>query len=319
MKLKRVLSFGAAAALAVCLSVPVMAESTPGEQIANVTENPGATMKEVGTAVAAMTSVYQNSQEAVEIPASVTDQALRYFDMAEEKYAEGDTSVMAKGQDLGVTWRCDTGASVEVTSHTYGTDNGVVTVVAEAVGAESAYGYSLTVQLDSSMNYTEYTVTEKNGDVAFESTAKVKAYLSDNGYEKIVTFWVPHFTTYILTPVTGNTGSTESTSASTSAPVTSAPVADDGIVYYTCPACGYHNWTATEEGYRCDSCGYIESQKQLSGYGNVKGVYSPKTGTENPIKATGSDMSHVAIVVVALAVAAACGMGYAAKKSGKAE
>ena len=67
MKLKRVLSFGAAAALAVCLSVPVMAESTPGEQIANVTEKPGATMEEVGTAVAAMTSVYQNSQEAVEI------------------------------------------------------------------------------------------------------------------------------------------------------------------------------------------------------------------------------------------------------------
>lgn len=318
MKLKRVLSFGAAAALAVCLSVPVMAESTPGEQIANVTEKPGATMEEVGTAVAAMTSVYQNSQEAVEIPASVTDQALRYFDMAEEKYAEGDTSVMAKGQNLGVTWRCDTGASVKVTSHTYGTDNGVVTVVAEAVG-ESAYGYSLTVQLDPSMNYTEYTVTEENGDVAFESTAKVKTYLSDNGYKKIVTFWVPHFTTYILTPVAGNTGSTESTSASTSAPVTSAPVADDGIVYYTCPACGYHNWTATEEGYRCDNCGYIESQKQLSGYGNVKGVYSPKTGTENPIKATGSDMSHVAIVVVALAVAAACGMGYAAKKSGKAE
>ena len=90
-------------------------------------------MEEVGTAVAAMTSVYQNSQEAVEIPASVTDQALRYFDMAEEKYAEGYTSVMAKGQGLGVTWRCGTGASVKVTSHTYGTDNGVVTVVAEAV------------------------------------------------------------------------------------------------------------------------------------------------------------------------------------------
>src|SRR5699024_1703355 len=128
-----------------------------------------------------------------------------------------EASVMARGQNLGVTWRCDTGASVEVTSHTYGTDNGVVTVVAEAVG-KSDHGYSLTVQLEPSMNYTEYTVTEKSGDVAFESTAKVKAYLSDNGYKQIVTFWVPHFTTYILTPVTGNTGSTESTSASTSAP-----------------------------------------------------------------------------------------------------
>ena len=50
------------------------------------------------------------------------------------------------------------------------------------------------------------------------------------------------------------------------------------ISYYTCPACGYHDWTATDEGYRCDECGYLESVKQLSGYGNVKGVYEPKAG-----------------------------------------
>lgn len=50
------------------------------------------------------------------------------------------------------------------------------------------------------------------------------------------------------------------------------------ISYYTCPACGHHDWTATDEGYRCDECGYLESVKQLSGYGNVKGVYEPKAG-----------------------------------------
>lgn len=57
-----------------------------------------------------------------------------------------------------------------------------------------------------------------------------------------------------------------------------APTPDDSV-YYTCRACGYHNWTATEAGYRCDTCGYLESVKQLSGYCNVKGVYTPQTNT----------------------------------------
>ena len=54
------------------------------------------------------------------------------------------------------------------------------------------------------------------------------------------------------------------------------------ISYYTCPACGYHDWTATDEGYRCDECGYLESVKQLSGYGNVKGVYEPRLAAPPP-------------------------------------
>lgn len=62
----------------------------------------------------------------------------------------------------------------------------------------------------------------------------------------------------------GNTGSTTTQSGSS-------------IVYYTCPACGYHDWTAGVDGYKCNHCGYVESVKQLSGYGNVKGVYEPKT------------------------------------------
>ena len=82
-----------------------------------------------------------------------------------------------------------------------------------------------------------------------------------------------------LAPKTeSSTGSGESTSpAATPAPMT-AP-APDATVYYTCPACGHHDWTATDEGYRCDTCGYVESLKQLTGYGNVKGVYEPKTGS----------------------------------------
>ena len=72
---------------------------------------------------------------------------------------------------------------------------------------------------------------------------------------------------------------TGTSSSATSTPAPTATPAPDGTVYYTCPKCGYHDWTATDTGYRCDTCGYVESLKQLAGYGNVKGVYEPKTGS----------------------------------------
>ena len=58
----------------------------------------------------------------------------------------------------------------------------------------------------------------------------------------------------------------------------------------------------------------------MSGYGNVKGVYEPTAAVaENPIKATGSDMSLMVFAVVALVGVAACGLGVASKKSRKGE
>ena len=62
----------------------------------------------------------------------------------------------------------------------------------------------------------------------------------------------------------------EATAAPTATP---APTPDDSQ-YYTCKDCGHHNWTATADGYKCDTCGRIET-KQLSGYKNVKGTYTP--------------------------------------------
>ena len=86
------------------------------------------------------------------------------------------------------------------------------------------------------------------------------------------------FTVRSLSPVAVSWSKIE-TGGSAPAPTapTATPAAPDGTVYYTCPACGYHDWTATDTGYRCDTCGYVESLKQLAGYGNVKGVYEPKT------------------------------------------
>ena len=80
-----------------------------------------------------------------------------------------------------------------------------------------------------------------------------------------------HFT--VKAKAAGESGASGNTGAATATPAPSG----SNITYYTCPACGYHDWTATAEGYKCNHCGYVESAKQLSGYGNVKGVYEPKT------------------------------------------
>ena len=107
---------------------------------------------------------------------------------------------------------------------------------------------------------------------------------------------------------------------STSAPeATAAPSVGGSEVYYTCVACGHHDWTATAEGYKCNYCGHLESVKQLSGYANVKGTYEPKTSTakaaaaksavksSSAIPQTSDDMPIVPIAVIA--IAALLGLG----------
>lgn len=104
------------------------------------------------------------------------------------------------------------------------------------------------------------------------------------------------------------------TPAVTATPAPAATTApSDHTTYYTCPACGTHNWTATTSGYRCDNCGYLETGKQLSGYGNVKGTYTPSsTPAPTASKVSGmpqtGDQSNLAlwgglIVVCALLLA----------------
>ena len=89
------------------------------------------------------------------------------------------------------------------------------------------------------------------------------------------------------------------------------PAPSDNITYYTCPSCGYHNWTATDAGYRCDNCGYLESTRQLSGYGNVKGSYTPGSSAAAPaastIPQTGDESNPVLWTVLLLVSGLALG------------
>lgn len=116
--------------------------------------------------------------------------------------------------------------------------------------------------------------------------------------------------------------------AATPAPTAAPQQSGGNITYYTCPACGYHDWTATAEGYKCNRCGYLESVKQLSGYGNVKGVYEPKTSTAaaasagnsvaaSAIPQTSDDLPLTALIVVAIAALVGLGIVVVMKKRNK--
>lgn len=124
-----------------------------------------------------------------------------------------------------------------------------------------------------------------------------------------------------------NDATDNSTPAATPAPTAAPQQSGSNITYYTCQACGYHDWTATAEGYKCNHCGYIESVKQLSGYGNVKGVYEPKTSTaaaqtgaaasgtvSSVIPQTGDEQPIAALVVVAVAALLGLGVTVVMKK-----
>lgn len=103
------------------------------------------------------------------------------------------------------------------------------------------------------------------------------------------------------TPTATATPAPTATPAATATPAPAATTApSDHTTYYTCPACGTHNWTATTSGYRCDNCGYLETGKQLSGYGNVKGTYTPgSTPAPTAAKVSGmpqtGDQSNLAL------------------------
>ena len=123
----------------------------------------------------------------------------------------------------------------------------------------------------------------------------------------------------------GSSGSSSSSSTTTNNNTPANTQSGPEIEYYTCPACGYHNWTATATGYKCDHCGYVESTKQLSSYGNVKGSYDPQsavtqasaTVAQGAIPQTSDDMPLVGLAVVAIVALLGLGVTVVLKKHHK--
>lgn len=312
MNLKKIAALVAVLAMAASLSMPAFAEATPGESLAVVAQKPNATVEEVGNAVKDMTAAINADKETVVSPVLI-DQGMRYFDMQEEAGKIDDSQVKEATEYKVISSSADGVSSVQMVKYSVETGEASIDVT---TNGNSEHGFLVCVKFPVSVDATQCSISYSNNNEKYDY--QYIAEVENVGDQfKMVRFWVPHFSQYDLKLIGGTSSGSASTSTTTSTTTTST--SQSNIQYYTCKACGYHNWTATEEGYRCDNCGYIESQKQLAGYGNVKGVYAPKTGTENPIKATGADMNSTAFVVVALAVAAAFGMGYVAKKSGRAE
>lgn len=277
MRLKKIASVIAAVAMAATLSMPAFAEATPGEIANNAAEQAAASQDigEIGSYVEQATQSLKSSTESVTVSVPVTSQALRYFDMAEEK---GWVNAKQSGD---LIYRCDNEATVNATCNVG--DDYVITIDATASG-DSAHGYALSVKLPLDCNVQSYALSEASGQLYFTATAQVQ---NVGGEFKMVTFWVPHFTTYVLTPVgfSGSTSSNEEESGSSNSSSNNSN----------------NTTTAT-------------TKTTTSVASTAQAVEAP---AENPIKKTGVSMDMTMVVVVALAAAAVCGMGVAVKKSHK--
>ena len=158
--------------------------------------------------------------------------------------------------------------------------------------------------LGVSINGTVYTTFTKE---LYDAAYKGEALVGSNAYEEIAK------------PTPAPTAAPTATPAPVEgAPVTTAaPTATpDDSQYYTCAACGHHNWTATADGYKCDTCGHLET-KQISGYKNVKGTYAPTASSTKPAAAKASTIPQTSdempiVPIAIIAIAAMLGLGVTA-------
>lgn len=279
MKLKKIASVIAAVAMAATLCMPAFADATPGEIANNAAEEAAASqdIDKIASCVAQATESLKHGPESVTVSVPVTSQAIRYFDMAEE---EGRVDPKASGD---IIYRCDNGVTVDA-SCTVADD---YTITIEATASDySDHGYALSVKLPLNCNVQTYTLSETSGKVYFTATADV---INVGGEFKMVTFWVPHFTTYVLTPASVSGGNSSSGS-------------DDN----------------NNSNNSSNNSQAVTTQTTTSAVTTTETVTAPAV-EENPIKKTGASMDMTMFVVVALAAAAVCGMGVAVKKAHKGE
>lgn len=158
--------------------------------------------------------------------------------------------------------------------------------------------------LGVSINGTVYTTFTKE---LYDAAYKGEALVGSNAYEEIAKPTPAPTAAPTATPAP-----VEAAPATTAAP-TATP---DDSQYYTCAACGHHNWTATADGYKCDTCGHLET-KQISGYKNVKGTYAPTASSAKTAAATASTIPQTSdempiVPIAIIAIAALLGLGVTA-------
>lgn len=178
-------------------------------------------------------------------------------------------------------------------------------------------------------------VTEKYAKVAHEGDADRYVEIKTENGKKYIELSATHFSVFTVSftnelpkpvepekPAAPAQNNGSANTAGNSQSTTTTPKQDDSA-YYTCKACGYHDWTAVDGGYKCNHCGYIESVKQLAGYPNVKGTATVGKAAANAgttkaamsaIPQTSDDMPITALAIAAIAALLGLGVTVALKR-----
>ncbi len=296
MKLKKIMSVVAAATLAAALCVPAFAaeEATPGEAAQDAATDVMEAINEgnLDTAKESMKNMTQQLQDqSVTVSSWMSVSGVAYFDyldenqdssLAKDSFSEGDSTVWIRGTgtagDLALS-------SLDIVPET---NTITVSVDLNAGATASADGYAVTIQLPSSITATTLKVSMINeeNNQPNDTIVAVDSVFDGINVHKSVSFWVPHFTTYQLTPI-----SLEQPSQSNNNTVKDEhPEIAEAIANGT--------WGKDD---------------------NATSTSSTSAVTENPIKKTGTEMSVVLFAVTVLAAVAVGGVGVAVNKSRKGE
>ena len=313
--MKKVVSLICAAALAVLCAVPAFAEdATAGEAANNAavsiieSANKAECKDEVKTLVAETNANPSEplTNEQADAMASVVNAIIE---------AEPESSAMVKvaaGETVANPVSFQTVYENKITKVSLTKqDDKTLVLSAEWADEDGEPDYPILVGVSGLQSGAEYQLVRVKGERATYS-APVTCV---NG---VVSFVVPGFSSYEIVRVKDAPAEGSATSTVTASSTVDAAKAD--AEFYTCPACGYHNWTGVNGGYKCDNCGHIEC-KDLSCYPNVKGTATLTAGTAttsatNPIKATSANLDMVVLFVLAVAAAVVGGGALVVKKQG---
>lgn len=318
--MKKFLSMVCAVALAALCAVPAFAEATPGEAAntaaTSITAENASTEK--GASLAKSIADYYTANPTVPVTKQNANAAATVINAhADKAIADGsfDKDTIKKvypstgSVTNAVAVQTIEKSQISNLSLTKKDDNTLV-LSATWTGTQPSAGANIAIYgMDTSAAYQIVFVDDAGNRTTIDSVSKVA--------DGVVVFWVPHFSTYEIVKVSAVADTAPAAAASATTTVDAAAV---DAQFYTCKACGYHNWTGTVGGYKCDHCGHIEA-KDLSSYPNVKGTATLPTATSaaasnNIIKATGADMSMVVLAVLALAAALVAGFACIVRKQG---
>ena len=265
-------------------------------------------------------------------PDNATNKAVTWSsDKPEVATVEGGTVTAVKEGEATITATATDGSNisatctVKVTQATYNISvegsldfgeayTGYAQPTAKTVTITNTGNQTLTLDPPASTNSFEVgnlSKTQLAPDEKATFTVQPKADLAVGSYKESINISGSNGSHKVSTSVDATFAVVDINDTSVNNKLTVTSGISDNITYYTCPSCGYHNWTATDAGYRCDNCGYLESTRQLSGYGNVKGTYTPGSGATSTaasaVPQTGDESNPVLWTVLLLVSGLALG------------